>query len=290
MPVIHVENDEAFLNHLGHNGIVVVDFTASWCGPCQRIAPVFERLSHEYSARGVKFLKVDVDECQDTARNNNVTAMPTFIFFKNRVAINRMQGADPTSLETKLREIVNSQENLATAAAESGVAGFMDLSSFINKTQSECLNECDNNNLGHALLPGSGFYLQSDCDEQLIINLAFNQPVKIHSLKLTAPASNGPKRIKLFINQPRTLDFDQASSMEPIQTIDVAIDDLVKANPIPLRFVKFQNVQNLIMFVENNQSGTDCTRIDNITLIGQTVSSTNMSEFKRIAGKKGESH
>lgn len=173
--------------------------------------------------------------------------MPTFIFFKNRVAINRIQGADPTSLETKLREIVNSQENLATAAAESGVAGFMDLSSFINKTQSECLNECDNNNLGHALLPGSGFYLQSDCDEQLIINLAFNQPVKIHSLKLTAPASNGPKRIKLFINQPRTLDFDQASSMEPIQTIDVAIDDLVKANPIPLRFVKFQNVQNLIV-------------------------------------------
>lgn len=173
--------------------------------------------------------------------------MPTFIFFKNRVAINRMQGADPTSLETKLREIVNSQENLATATAESGVAGFMDLSSFINKTQSECLNECDNNNLGHALLPGSGFYLQSDCDEQLIINLAFNQPVKIHSLKLTAPASNGPKRIKLFINQPRTLDFDQASSMEPIQTIDVAIDDLVKANPIPLRFVKFQNVQNLIV-------------------------------------------
>ena len=44
------------------------------------------------------------------------------------------------------------------------------------------------------------------------------------------------------------------------------------------------------MFIENNQSGTDCTRIDNITLIGQTVSSTNMSEFKRIAGKKGESH
>ncbi|OTF74596.1 hypothetical protein BLA29_002786 [Euroglyphus maynei] len=286
MPVIHVESDDTFLNHLSHNGIVVVDFTASWCGPCQRITPVFERLSHEYSARGVKFLKVDVDECPDTARNNNVTAMPTFIFFKNLVAIHRMQGADPASLEAKLREI----ENLAAAAAESGVAGFMDLSSFINKAQSECLNECDKNNLGHALLPGSGFYLQSDCDEQLIINLAFNQPVKIHSLKLTAPASNGPKRIKLFINQPRTLDFDQASSMEPIQTIDVAIDDLVKVNPIPLRFVKFQNVQNLVLFVENNQSGTDCTRIDNITLIGQTVTGTNMSEFKRIAGKKGESH
>lgn len=74
--------------------------------------------------------------------------MPTFIFFKNLVAIHRMQGADPTSLETKIRELVNSQENMATALAESGVAGFMDLSSFINKSQSECLNECDKNNLG----------------------------------------------------------------------------------------------------------------------------------------------
>src|SRR5699024_1174881 len=103
------------------------------------------------------------------------------------------------------------------------------------------------NNLRHALLPGSGFYLESDCDEQLIINLAFNQPVKLHSLKLLAPAENGPKSVKLFINQPRTLDFDQASSMEPVQKLEVESGDLVEAKPIPLRFVKFQNVQNLIV-------------------------------------------
>ncbi|UXI18614.1 Eukaryotic translation initiation factor 3 subunit M [Sarcoptes scabiei] len=290
MPVIQCENDEAFRNHLNHNGIVVVDFFAHWCGPCQRIAPVFERLSNEYSARGVKFLKVDVDNLTETASNNNVSAMPTFIFFKNRVAIFRLQGANPTSLESKLQELINSQESLDAAAAESGVAGFIDLSMFINKAQSECLNESDENNLGHALIPGSGFFLESDCDEQLIINLAFNQPVKIHSLKLTAPATNGPKHIKLFINQPRTLDFDQASSMTPVQTIDVTADDLVKSNPIPLRYVKFQNIQNLIIFVMNNQTNAELTRIDNITLIGQTVSSTNMADFKRIAGKKGESH
>ncbi len=217
------------------------------CGPCQRIAPVFERLSQEYSARGVNFLKVDVDECQTTAANNNVSAMPTFIFFRNRVPVARLQGADPNALASKLKELVESGETLSAAASDSPVAGFLDLTTFINKSQSECLNESDNNSLGNAFLPGSGFYLESDCDEQLIISIAFNQPVKLHSLKLLAPATNGPKTLKLFINQPRTLDFDQASSMEAVQKVEVETADLVEAKPIPLRFVKFQNVQNLIV-------------------------------------------
>ena len=73
--------------------------------------------------------------------------------------------------------------------------------------------------------------------------------MKLHSLKLLAPAENGPKSVKLFINQPSTLDFDQASSMEPVQKLDITIDNLIQANPIPLRFVKFQNVQNLIVSI-----------------------------------------
>lgn len=197
----------------------------------------------------MSFLKVDVDECQATASNNNVSAMPTFIFFRNRVAVARLQGADPNALAAKLKELVESSESLSAAASDSPVAGFLDLTSFINKSQSECLNESDEKSLQHALLPGSGFYLESDCDEQLIINLAFNQPVKLHSLKLLAPPTNGPKAIKLFINQPRTLDFDQASSMEAVQKIEVERADLVEARPIALRFVKFQNVQNLIVRV-----------------------------------------
>ncbi|KAH9403554.1 Thioredoxin-like protein 1 [Tyrophagus putrescentiae] len=290
MVVIHIHNDEDFLTQLGGAALVVVDFTATWCGPCQRIAPVFERLSQEYSARGVNFLKVDVDECQTTAANNNVSAMPTFIFFRNRVPVARLQGADPNALASKLKELVESGETLSAAASDSPVAGFLDLTTFINKSQSECLNESDNNSLGNAFLPGSGFYLESDCDEQLIISIAFNQPVKLHSLKLLAPATNGPKTLKLFINQPRTLDFDQASSMEAVQKVEVETADLVEAKPIPLRFVKFQNVQNLIIFIENNQNGSEVTRLDNLTLIGQPVNATNMGEFKRIAGKAGESH
>ena len=67
---------------------------------------------------------------------------------------------------------------------------------------------------------GVGGYLESDCDEQLILSLAFNQAVKVHSLKIKAPSDKGPKNIRIFMNQPNTLDFDSADSM--IATQDVA--------------------------------------------------------------------
>jgi hypothetical protein len=54
---------------------------------------------------------------------------------------------------------------------------------------------------------------------QLIISITFTQAVKVHSLKIKAPQDKGPKTIKLFINQPRTLDFDMADSYQAIQEL-----------------------------------------------------------------------
>lgn len=94
----------------------------------------------------------------------------------------------------------------------------MDLTTFIMKGQCECLNESDDNTFEHCLTAEGG-YLESDCDEQLIISVSFRQAVKVHSLKIKAPADKGPKSIKLFINQPRTIDFDMADSNTSIQEI-----------------------------------------------------------------------
>ena len=94
----------------------------------------------------------------------------------------------------------------------------MDLSSFIDKSQSECLNEADDHPYSHCLTSGGG-YLESDCDEQLILSVSFNQAVKIHSLKIKAPSDKGPKNVRIFINQPNTLDFDKADSMIATQDI-----------------------------------------------------------------------
>jgi hypothetical protein len=95
----------------------------------------------------------------------------------------------------------------------------MDLTSFLEKNRCECLNENDDHPWTHCLSPGGGF-LESDCDEQLILALCFNQAVKIHSLKMKAPADKGPKCIKIFQNQPNTLDFDKAESMTCVQELE----------------------------------------------------------------------
>merc|ERR1719422_1086228 len=191
MAVVVIKDDGHFQAQLAAAGpkLVVVDFTASWCGPCKRIAPFFEELSTKYS-RAV-FLKVDVDECQETAAAQGVSAMPTFIFFRNKTKIDKIQGADNKALEEKIKQHYGEDggEN-----EDAGVKGMMDLSTFIDKAQSECLNEDDDHPYTHCLTSGGGF-LQSDCDEQLILAVAFNQGVKIHSVKLKAPEDKGPKTL-----------------------------------------------------------------------------------------------
>ncbi|XP_072389125.1 thioredoxin-like protein 1 [Diabrotica undecimpunctata] len=262
--------------------LVVVDFTATWCGPCQRIAPIFQQLAAKYPK--AVFLKVDVDQCQETAAAQGVSAMPTFIFYRNKTKVDRLQGADPTSLENKIQQYYGSDDS---EEGES-VAGHMDLSPFITKAECECLNESDEHPFTHCLTSGGGF-LQSDCDEQLIISIAFNQSVKIHSLKIKAPADKGPKNIRIFINQPRTLDFDLADGYTSVQDIQLTPQD-VEGNPVNLRYVKFQNVQNIQFFIKDNLGGDEVTQIDHLAIIGSPISTTNMGDFKRVAGKKGESH
>uniref|UniRef100_A0A8C7IEZ1 Thioredoxin domain-containing protein n=1 Tax=Oncorhynchus kisutch TaxID=8019 RepID=A0A8C7IEZ1_ONCKI len=62
--------------------LVVVDFTATWCGPCQSIAPFFKGLSENYQS--VVFLKVDVDDAPDVASFCDIKCMPTFHFYKDQ--------------------------------------------------------------------------------------------------------------------------------------------------------------------------------------------------------------
>ena len=66
-------------------------------------------------------------------------------------------------------------------------------------------------------MTSGGGFLESDCDEQLILSLAFSQGVKVHSLKVKAPEGKGPKTIKVFQNLPNSLDFDKADGMEASQ-------------------------------------------------------------------------
>ena len=77
--------------------LVVVDFYAVWCTPCQRIVPRLKEIVEKFPE--VNFYKVNVDENSETTEHFSVTAMPTFILFRNGAKIERLKGADSEGLE-----------------------------------------------------------------------------------------------------------------------------------------------------------------------------------------------
>ncbi|KAB5579135.1 hypothetical protein PHYPO_G00191650 [Pangasianodon hypophthalmus] len=105
--VVLIESLDEFMAALKNAGdkLVVVDFTASWCGPCQKIGPIFKTLSENPEYKDVVFLKVDVDEAQDVASHCAISCMPTFHFYKKEQKIHSFSGASQETLEQKLNEL-----------------------------------------------------------------------------------------------------------------------------------------------------------------------------------------
>ena len=86
------------------SGLVLVDFWATWCGPCQIIAPVLEQLATEFSGK-IKVGKVDVDSNQATAMKFNIRSIPAILFFKGGKHVDTVIGAVPkTVLASKIQQ------------------------------------------------------------------------------------------------------------------------------------------------------------------------------------------
>ncbi|ODN75627.1 thioredoxin [Cryptococcus wingfieldii CBS 7118] len=76
--------------------VVLIDFSATWCGPCKTISPIFESLESKHPH--VKFYNVDVDEQPEIASDVGIRVMPTFIAFKDGKKLDNLVGANPQGL------------------------------------------------------------------------------------------------------------------------------------------------------------------------------------------------
>ena len=99
-------NDENFADEVeNREGLSMVDFWATWCGPCRMVAPIVEELAEEYQDKGLKVAKLDVDANPSTSARLGIRSIPTILFFKGGSLVDQVIGFVPRPhLEAKIQK------------------------------------------------------------------------------------------------------------------------------------------------------------------------------------------
>jgi len=138
-----------------------------------------------------------------------------------------------------------------------------------------------------SILEGHGI-LKSDpeVDQQVMLVIPFREAVKLKSIRFLCDSkdsddeSSGPKDVHLFVDRPNFSFSDAESAVAP-QVLKLTPANLSLGAAVPLKFVKFQNVHSLTVFISSNQSDTEITSLNELELFGFPIAGTNMNELRK---------
>ncbi|KAH0595729.1 hypothetical protein MHUMG1_06277 [Metarhizium humberi] len=313
---VQISSKEQFDGILKSSKLVVADFFAVWCGPCQQIAPVYEALSKSLSRpQLLTFVKIDTEKVKALSEEYQITALPTFLLFQEGKVIQSVKGANPTELRRIIQklasELESAGESSGTGTGSSGPwagaeipRGYSDISDQVETRNCELSNADEDAGpvkvlfdvaKPSALSNDSNSvnvkdFVQSGADDQLLLFIPFQGSVKLHTLQITSlppkdqDTVSRPVIIHLYINRPQHMDFSEADDTEPTQAIKLTSKDWNAEGTanISLRFVKFQKTTTLILYVQKGEEGADAVRIDRIKLIGEAGTKREMGKLQKV--------
>jgi len=161
----------------------------------------------------------------------------------------------------------------------------IDMSDKIEKSSCYARNVASGYPMTNLFIGDSRLGCKSDADEQLIIHIEFQEFVKMHSIKLIEFNSGidpeqRPTIVKIFVNRVN-IGFEDVDDFDPTTVLELAADDLSESSdPIPLKYVLFQRVKSITLFVEDNAGG-EISALGGMKILGRPVASTNMKDFKK---------
>ncbi|KAL8737341.1 MAG: hypothetical protein Q9181_001758 [Wetmoreana brouardii] len=145
-------------------------------------------------------------------------------------------------------------------------------------------------------------WVESDTDEQLMLFIPFQSTLKVHTLLITSLPPKGtdaaedeipmrPRTIKLYTNRAHVLGFEEAEDIPATQTVSLKPQDwdgTTGTAKIELRFVKFQNVSSVVLFVLDGDGDGEKVRIDRLRIVGERGEKRELGKLEKIGDQSGE--
>ena len=254
---------------------------------------------------------------RNAGANSVAPSLPTFIIFKNKEIVEQIKGADPRKLQAVIKKLSAEADSdgangFGEWTAASLPKGYSDVTDQVDIRGLDLLNsdsECGNartlfeSSRPSSLDSGKGKgkasseeekkdWVESDTDEQLMLYIPFMSTLKVHTLHITSlPPKDGedipmrPKTIQIYSNRAHVLGFEEAEDLPATQTITLTPrdwDEQTGTAKVELRFVKFQNVTSLVVFVVDGEGDREKVRVDRLRIVGETGEKRDPGKLEKV--------